>query len=103
MEECNRKMGKLNKIIENKENFIISLEKNSIQQSIGDHNVSYKYVVEPSEQMIIMNEELGAMKCMLKKIFKKYQEIKAKNIELLQITFFHIFSHFFTFLSIKIH
>ena len=87
LEECNKKLGKLNKIIENKENYIINLEKNAGAQGNNDSNVCYKYVVEPREQMIIMNEELGIMKGMLKKIFKKYQEVKAKNLELIQINY----------------
>lgn len=95
IEEYNKKIKKLTQIIDNKENYIKNLEKLS-QQKVPDNNnhennIYYKYVMEPNEQMVIMTENVCLMKGIMKRLFKKYQEIKAKNIELIQINYVIVF------------
>ena len=96
MDEYNRKISKLTKIIQNKETYIANLEKSNGQSTLNnintnnnerESNVYYKYIVEPNEQMIIMNEELTLTRNILKKLFKKNQELKVKNLELVQINY----------------
>lgn len=81
----------MTQIIDNKENYIKNLEKFSQQKPSEpceqEGNVYYKYVVEPNEQNVVMTEEVSMMKGIMKRIFKKYQEMKAKNVELIQINY----------------
>lgn len=89
IEEYNKKIQKLTLLIDSKENCIKTLEKINQQNAPEnpDNNVYYKYVVDPNEQMVIMSEDVGLMKGILKRLFKKYQEIKTKNIELIQMNY----------------
>ena len=78
LQEYNRKIQKLNGLLEKKETHIKELEKKIIpnEEIIDKENnnfnniqYQYRYLVDPSEQIIAITEEINLMKNIVKKMF----------------------------------
>lgn len=99
LQEFNRKIQKLNGLLEKKEAHISQLEKkiipneeiaNNIEKENNNYNniqYQYRYLIDPSEQIIAITEEINLMKNIVKKMFRKCQELKSKNQDLIQINY----------------
>lgn len=61
----------------------------------------YRYLIEPNQQIMAVNEELNLIKNVIKKLFKKCQELKVKNQELIQINFVSLQFLIFLFILVS--
>lgn len=61
----------------------------------------YRYLIEPNQQIMAVNEELSLIKNVIKKLFKKCQELKIKNQELIQINFVNLQFLIFLFILVS--
>lgn len=96
LDEYNRKLAKLTKLIEEKDKLnqdLAKVKNSSLIKESGilpeekEENFIYRYVLEPNEQVLAINEELEILKGILQRVLKEIRDLKVKNKDLVQINY----------------